>query len=634
MDDDTCSLENAHELGNLCKHSGLRVHLVPYQCKGIEDSNICPSLKHIHEFTLIVKSYGIDCTVKLPQGATVIDDVKRIIVRAENSPACGKLRLEYIDKSETLIDFWKTLSKANLKRKTKQHQETGSKSHSSLSSSESPIAASRSAENVAMPQAFPFINSIVTLEEMKSRDHVDFHSSIEAMLVKMEMGRSRDQGLNALLPQEPTECCVNPKSQRSRFDCFFSGSVGAHEIDSAVLVLDNRVYHILESFNSSFSENSYNAVELNGDSRKWTEAPEMRTLLSPQIHSIAKSSAMDCRIPCVVKDNCYCGNAAAINSRVDDDHREAHLPNSFASGSNSCVEVNTDEPRCDINLSRHDHLDSDIVAIDTSTTFQDDTSETFRAGCSTEPSHRRTLSDDSSLAGAVIRSVQEAGLVVAQEHQQMELDALAEANPLSVVETDCSLGQDGVCCYQGSMAPPAVVPSNAELETVTGHDSLFEPSLNYLARFGCTAHDAKSVDFPTGCGEAQCFALEGLSPNESTGSPKFRGCSLLTATEKARITVVANTEDLHPSFAVHSMTSQQTNLYESFSPFSASSRRSFASFWEVLTYSTWPERAMPTSLSSLPGASVLSIGDCFLGFVPVVEITVQNDIAHDFENLY
>ena len=58
----------------------------------------------------IVKSYGVNCAVKVPRGASVVDTAREFVVRAEGWSASGKIDLRYIGNSKSQIDFWATLA--------------------------------------------------------------------------------------------------------------------------------------------------------------------------------------------------------------------------------------------------------------------------------------------------------------------------------------------------------------------------------------------------------------------------------------------------------------------------------------------------------------------------------------------
>ncbi|KAI2498166.1 hypothetical protein MHU86_16309 [Fragilaria crotonensis] len=110
IDNETKRLRHARELGKLCKYRRLPVILVPYQRRSVDDRGRCPSMKHIHKFMAVVKSYGVSCAVKVPPGASVVDAAKKFVVRAEGSSARGSIDLRYVDNSKTQIDFWTTLA--------------------------------------------------------------------------------------------------------------------------------------------------------------------------------------------------------------------------------------------------------------------------------------------------------------------------------------------------------------------------------------------------------------------------------------------------------------------------------------------------------------------------------------------
>lgn len=127
MQDETCKIECAHELGPLCERHKLSVNLVPYIRRSNEDKCKCPSMRHINEFKEVVISYGVACSVKLPLGAKVQDPKKQFVVQAEgrNTSRESLVRMKYRDDQRSQIDFWETLAvvkkESNRKRKKSQH---------------------------------------------------------------------------------------------------------------------------------------------------------------------------------------------------------------------------------------------------------------------------------------------------------------------------------------------------------------------------------------------------------------------------------------------------------------------------------------------------------------------------------
>jgi adenine C2-methylase RlmN of 23S rRNA A2503 and tRNA A37 len=95
--DETSKLACAHELGKLCKNRRMSVNLVPYQRRSFHDEERCPSMRHIHAFMAVVKSYGVKCSVKLPMGASVVDESKQFAVHVEsrNSSRGSCIRIKY-----------------------------------------------------------------------------------------------------------------------------------------------------------------------------------------------------------------------------------------------------------------------------------------------------------------------------------------------------------------------------------------------------------------------------------------------------------------------------------------------------------------------------------------------------------
>ena len=79
-------------------------------------------MNHIHKFMAVVKSYGVNCAVKVPHGVSVVDPAKKFVVRAEGSSARGSIGLRYMDDSGSQIDFWTTLAsvRSECKRKTRK----------------------------------------------------------------------------------------------------------------------------------------------------------------------------------------------------------------------------------------------------------------------------------------------------------------------------------------------------------------------------------------------------------------------------------------------------------------------------------------------------------------------------------
>ena len=131
VQDETSKLGRAHELGQLCEQHKLGVSLVPYQRRSAEDTEKCPSMKHIHEFMAVVKSYDVACSVKLPLGATVEDSKKQFVVHAESTNNSGedRFRMKYSDDSRSQIDFWETL--ASVKKESRRKQQMGTRLKSS-----------------------------------------------------------------------------------------------------------------------------------------------------------------------------------------------------------------------------------------------------------------------------------------------------------------------------------------------------------------------------------------------------------------------------------------------------------------------------------------------------------------------
>lgn len=131
MEDETCALTCARELGELCQGMDVIVNLVPYIRKSEYDSNRCPKMSHIKEFMSIMWSYNVQCRIHLPMGVDIPQASKELVVQSEKPKRRRKKvkdTIQYTDDTKQAIDFWKTLDvarkAADRKRRKQRKQES------------------------------------------------------------------------------------------------------------------------------------------------------------------------------------------------------------------------------------------------------------------------------------------------------------------------------------------------------------------------------------------------------------------------------------------------------------------------------------------------------------------------------